>query len=672
MWFPVSIKIKNVGSFKELEYLFSQGKVRNIQGLNLDDLEQESNGSGKSLVPESVFIALTGEPCRKGIRIVDLIRDGEEFNSFELNLFNPKIKQELTIYRKFDLNAKQTLSIWLGTEELRLSGLDEKQRKIDELIEISKEDLINYFIVYKDKYTSFFTTTDSKMKEIISRFSGSHLLKGIEDLPKNDIKGIEDKLTINFQNITQSNSKIQVYNEQIESLNSKDFDNERLAKIKEKEDKIKEIESIDIPNSNKKIREIEEDISEINSEITSIEKSSSNIEEQISQIPKDDYSDKLKEFSDDKEEIELQKKEINSKLLLYKTNLSEFEKLLSNKKKQLLDSITCPSCNYKFSLQDKEINIKDIEEVQIPSLNKQIEEVDEQIEEVNKQIEELNEILNSIEEQKKILLDLKDKNDELKRKFQKEIDNNNLSISKKRNQIADLEYALILNKNNLRNFSNDIKTLKDEIIFISELKSTYEEQIKEFKSKLKVEEKNLETYKKIETSLLKEKQDISEWITLFTKYNTYLANKGIKSIEGYSNYYLEKMGTNLNILIEGQKVLADGKSIREEIECSVIKNGYKSGKFGRFSSGERARISVATILAFQRLINLSCKNGGLDLLTLDEIIESCDSKGVQSVFKALEGINQTIEIITHTNHNVQNVESVRFTKEGGQTKMSIL
>ena len=142
----------------------------------------------------------------------------------------------------------------------------------------------------------------------------------------------------------------------------------------------------------------------------------------------------------------------------------------------------------------------------------------------------------------------------------------------------------------------------------------------------------------------------------FKKFRTFLINKSIDSVEAYTNLFLNKIKTNLNIKLDGYKLLADGKTIRENITVDILRDGKKEGVIDKFSNGEKIRIDICNILALQKLINLNSKSGGLNLLILDEIIESVDASGVNEILHQLNKLSQCIYVITHASnmHNFEN------------------
>ncbi len=60
MWDILKVHGKNIGALNNFETDFENGCTV-VQGINMDDDGQESNGSGKSTFFDAIAIALTGE-----------------------------------------------------------------------------------------------------------------------------------------------------------------------------------------------------------------------------------------------------------------------------------------------------------------------------------------------------------------------------------------------------------------------------------------------------------------------------------------------------------------------------------------------------------------------------------------------------------------------------------
>ena len=96
-------------------------------------------------------------------------------------------------------------------------------------------------------------------------------------------------------------------------------------------------------------------------------------------------------------------------------------------------------------------------------------------------------------------------------------------------------WEAMANKNSIENIKVEIEEVK---------KRQVGDDVKEIKEKITMLEKELKELAHQNEKATQEKYDVSQWIYNFKRFNTFLANKAIKSIEGYSNYYLQKMKTN--------------------------------------------------------------------------------------------------------------------------------
>jgi exonuclease SbcC len=167
---------------------------------------------------------------------------------------------------------------------------------------------------------------------------------------------------------------------------------------------------------------------------------------------------------------------------------------------------------------------------------------------------------------------------------------------------------------------------------------------------------DLEAYKKQLEDTVKKKHALEAKVNgfkeqeiRFAKFKTHLANSKIEALSRITNEFLEQIGSDIRIRFSGFTVLKSGK-IRDKISISLIRNGVDCGSFGKFSEGEKARVNLANILAMNKLTNVNCEDGkGLDLLVLDEILESTDESGLSSIFNALNTLQITALVVSHGN-----------------------
>lgn len=133
----------------------------------------------------------------------------------------------------------------------------------------------------------------------------------------------------------------------------------------------------------------------------------------------------------------------------------------------------------------------------------------------------------------------------------------------------------------------------------------------------------------------------------FLSFQTYLANTKIEALSQETNVFLKHIGSDLRIKFSGYTVLKSGK-VRDKISISISRNGVDCGSIGKFSAGEQARCELAVILAMHKLCNAGCEDGkGLDILVIDELLDSMDEDGLINIFEALNSLRITAMVVTH-------------------------
>ena len=230
MWIPVSLTVKRLGSHVNSTFPFTQGQVRLIMG---------DNGSGKSIVTEGISIALLGSIIRKDTTISDLINDNYDDAEVDFLMKNTLTHMEMRINRKFSRTQSQKLILEVDGEEKKLGGIGPTEDLIFQLIGITKSDVLNYFVVHKDKYLPFFGSSDTVKKQVISRFSGATLINGVFKSIDSDVTRVTNQIGTIDSDISRNQGMIDAYNQQIEEL--VDYNPE-----KEKKETIKALEDLNI------------------------------------------------------------------------------------------------------------------------------------------------------------------------------------------------------------------------------------------------------------------------------------------------------------------------------------------------------------------------------------------------------------------------------------------
>ena len=182
MWKLKSIEAENLCAFRSLAYTLQQGVTTLIFGNNKDNDSQQSNGAGKSALLECIAVGLTGSPLRK-IRTEEIINDAAEQCCITLHLANDASNEELIIARSIPRKGASTVACKLyrggelvTTDEAVQHSVDAYNKYILEKLGITREELLNNFILSKYRYEDFLSSSDKEKKEIINRFSNGILV----------------------------------------------------------------------------------------------------------------------------------------------------------------------------------------------------------------------------------------------------------------------------------------------------------------------------------------------------------------------------------------------------------------------------------------------------------------------------------------------------------------
>lgn len=611
MWNPSKIEIYNLFAHKESVYDFKNNACTVIFGKNETDRGLENNGAGKTTLFEAICIALTNESLR-AIKKDSFINRDEEECKIVFHLYNPVLKMKLRISRQFFRGNKSAkIEIWENDKlNKQVVSVNEANKRVLELIGISREDLLRYFIISQDNRYTFFTASDSEKKEIMNRITSADMINPvIEELDlrykeKNaEYKEIDDE-------IGKLSDKKELLVEQREEVLANDNTEEELNELSEK------------------ISEAEEEIGEIDGNLEKWKKAVKTREEQIQAITVEDTTQLKKDRKKLKEEME----ELDSEL-------SENKRMEKKLKAELEDTITCPNCSHEFIHESElDLSVEDTKSLlaeaqsEIKKQTKKYEAKETKLKNFNKKIKEAEraeELVGEIEEEKsgyerKIKNKTQDRSDLLEKIAKWETEKKAIKKRKKDDKL--------LNSLNQRigECDTEIEKLTKQLLPISE---------------------EMDTIKFWQFNMGR------------SGFMTYLANKSIKIIEGITNSYLRKFGVDISVLINGFTILKSGE-VREKIDVFVLNDGVTAEQFLAKSGGERGRVTLAGVLGIQHLINLSTNGRGLNLLCFDECFHGMDSKGQENIIKIFEKMGITILVITqNVSESFNNENTLYVVKE---------
>jgi DNA repair protein SbcC/Rad50 len=663
---PTRLTAKNWLSFKELDYNFVD-KPLQIQGRNLSDDDQDSNGSGKSSIQAAIEKLLFDTTSRK-VKDSDLINYSAEEAELSLEIYCPVRKQTLKIERVLRIKGSNLAQVSVN-DVVQYSFEDKMVREINDFIiswiGIDKEDLQNYYIINKDRFQSFFTSSNTSKIELLNRFSNANKIDGVDVDIKKEITTLEEVIGSLKTKNSSLDGKIELLNQKIEQEKQVDFNSileeknqDKLQRIQQYKESIKLLEEDILDKQNFRITRVEK-IKEFTDNLLEVQK-------KLNSLANTSFANEYVQLEEKRNLITAKVAEKRALLSTYTSKLDEATEILNDINKNLMGTTVCPKCSHEFKVGNPDIDIEAEKQDKV-SVEKTIASIQAKITEFKANIQEVKKEEIPLNEEEQVI---KDKERELRR-LRQSIDS---SITEIQSKIQSENRSLLSIDNLIEESKIKISSLKDLIKTLSETKEmTLEDFKREQELKIQAIEIEKANYVVQKTGISEdiskkeiELMELKSWIINFKKFQFHLAGKSLKIIQGYCNMFLEKMRSDIRVKLEGYKEKANGE-MKEEITPYIVRDIVRP--FGSFSGGERGRVEYAGILTLQHMINSTNKFGGLQFLSTDEIAEGVDAKGLQSIIGSLNEFKFPILITTHVVDRSVNENVLVVVKEKGVSKI---
>lgn len=659
---PTRIRIHNFLSFESLDYNFEDGPVLLI-GENLSDEGQESNGSGKTAIQSALEKCWLDYSSRKGTKDEDLIRRGEDEAVLESWIYCSMRQETLYIKRTIPRKGSNKLILQINDQDVKFATVNDGNNFIINWIGISKEDISNYYLVNKERFTSFFTSSNQKKLMALGRISNTEFLSSLEEDIKIARDGEMEKVTKLEKGISFIDGKLESYQQQLLDYSPEKLKEAKEEKIKTLQRKI-DVNVSDINILRRDIERLNGDIIKKNEDVLSAKKNIESVKQSL--ITQNELLQKketeLQLFEKDAKNVLKVKKEKEKALDEQRDVQNEINNVLHQTRNLLSGVITCPRCGHEFILGE-DIDVKETKE-QLEEIEKLKKNVCEELLELEKQYADYCERIKSTEdksrEKKKEVKDCENQLDQIQNQLRKI---NNL-IDNSTDEIDSIQKRIKKQEKEIKQLEEDNKRIRNQIHEVQDI--TASDKIKEINREIVKE--TIER-KKLDSELKSVQEKISSyksWIVRFKEFRIYLSNTAIDEIQYCCNDILEKMGSDLSISIEGFKKKADN-TIKDELNILVLRD--EPLLYGSFSGGERGRLEYAMILAQQTMINQSNPYGGLHFLFTDEVAEGIDSLGLKNIVKSLENFTIPILLTTHVTNQFVGAKILKVIKENNISRI---
>lgn len=612
MWQLKSIELKNLFSHVDTKYDFNQGVCTVIFGENKTDSGAQNNGAGKSTIFEGITIALTNKSLRDLKKESFINRDADSCR-ISLSLENKVLNSTLKIVRQFFRGSKSAkVEVWENGElNSDIVSVDEANKRIIDLIGISREDLLRYFIISQDNNYTFFTAGDVEKKEVLNRITSADMINPILENLSQQKKDKNAEISDEERAVVEVTTRKSVLAEQRQEMLANDDTDLVVTKLKED------------------IQELLDSNKEFQGKIDKWTEKQSKLEKELEAIEAPNTDD-----------LKKQRKSVKAEIEELEGTLTDDKRILRKIEAELGDVITCPKCGEEFIQSELGLTYEQAKELK-KETEEHIKSTETELTRKQDNLQEIKKMLANAESIKERITELEDEIKHAKRQqkaLSGEIEDNLKSVERSEKKIKELKEKKLDNK-----------------------------QLQSIEKRILECEAELKEHEKVQEKLNEELQMIQYWQYYMGKagFQTYLANRSISIIEGITNSFLRKFKSDLSVNINGFKILRDG-TVREKIEVFALSNGIDAEAFMSKSGGERGRINLAGVLGIQHLINMSTNGKGLDLLVLDETFSGIDTMGQENIIKILEHLGVTIMMITqNVSSEFNNENKLMIVKENG-------
>lgn len=412
-----------------------------------------------------------------------------------------------------------------------------------------------------------------------------------------------------------------------------------------------------------------------------------------------EYEHKRKELTAEMEELQARFTAANNSVAGLKKQKIVLSGAIEELHAKLAGSVECPSCGHVFLVSDKAF---DVAAAHLELNEKQLEigKIDEGLKDGVKETEQVEMIQVTVRDEARDLIARKDQWEDRMSKARREVEaaqyemegyKFNMSrmqelltarsreIARLREQVFEEAYDRIdmASKSNARALSDaqeqicaaksSIDTLQETITELQKLSGA--ELIESLKSSLKMYRRKSSECLAGKCAVQKQLDALVQQEQVFIQFKSYLANTKIDALSSMMNCVLADLGSDLRVKLSGYTTLKTGM-VREKISVSIIRDGVDAGSFGKFSEGEKARVNLASIVSMQRLVNGNCEVGkGVDMIVIDEVIDSMDADGLASVFSALNHLNVTALVVSHGAVAEGYKHRLLITKRNGESRI---
>lgn len=634
-----------------------------IKGYNEDNPSFLSNGAGKSSIIESIVYVLFGRTIR-GVKADDVVNKISGCNcKVSLDLVDDDgSSYKITRYRKHKTN-KNSIGFYHNLTDITPKSELELNKAIVKLLQT---DYLTFTssILYSAESFKFTQASDAEMKQAFEIMLDLGIYSKCQEEVKSEISSINRDIQSLNLNLASIESKLQILEENQVSLTekSKEWSKELDREIKDFEDHLESLKE--------QMLELQDSLEVFDTNIAYAEKS---IQEKQGVVQ--DYEAAIDKFVDLKTHLkDLEKSsddvisairgtkqkigDHQSEITSLQKKISRLESSKQERQNQLIsneDSIgaPCPFCGRPLEREHLQSAMDELQQ----TIYEYDSEINEHYEKIKTHENRLKKLSLKLEGYQDLFEEVKVAVQEVKQKLE-ERDDIELKLDECVKQIRQLERSKMNEENSKAKVTSKIESLQAQIDFYKDKLNSTKTQDNPYEIQLQSELDKIRDLRINKKSLDEKLEGHQSKIDILQFWLKGFSNSGIKSmlldditpfLNERANKYLQVLsGNHVRVEFSTQTTLKSGE-VRDKFQIAVVNedggNSYISN-----SSGEKRRIDVAINLALQDLI-ASRANKKLNIMFMDEVLDTLDRQGTDSVIELLMEISKEKSSVFVISHN---------------------
>lgn len=592
------ISCENFMSLQNMSLTLNDRGFITVRGINNNSSDNSSsNGSGKSVIFESIFWCLTGSTLRGNKTITSLFSTDGTKVELIFTVDNDEFKLIRTKDYK-DIGTK--LFIYINGEDKSGKGIRESEKLLNQYLPHLNTNLIGAVIILGQGLPyKFSNNSPSGRKDILEQLSNSDFM--IVDL-KNRVQNRQSQLNkknrelsdLNIQKLTEKKMIEQSLQEKINELNN-------LPNIDTLDVELKNINQNLITNQ------------------TMYNNYSQENEQNVNEYKK--LFDKIIEIKNKYE------KEMFDVRLLQKSETVELNSQIT------IENIKIKQCNEKI----KEIqNIKEF----CPTCGQKLQGVEKP---------DTTEYVNSITASEKSKIELNDKLNSINTVYSNKLNKLETDCSNETLKINDTltfyKETIDQTSNLLQKLDNDIKNITKRQLELETIINNHNQNKQKLENDITALTNNLQSVENLLYKNNNDIDDVSNRLTIVNKFISILSRD-------FRGYLLQNVVNYINEQFKTySKLLFNEANVEFALNSNNIDIMFSGKDYDSLSGGEKQKIDL--IIQFS-IRDMLCKflNFSSNILVLDEMFDNLDDKSSENVLNLIiNKLNDISSVFIITHHN---------------------